>query len=137
MTTRENEQPDTRDPGWSYQHRDFPPCSCGKPGCSDYGVSMGPMHSEQDPNTTHIKPLSDPYKATVGALVLDVLNGRVGTLTARGAGKVVWVRGANGYEWETDSRYLEKPPAKSGLSAELAARNKRSALSEHRFKDAS
>ncbi|MFD7584172.1 hypothetical protein ACFV84_01865 [Kitasatospora sp. NPDC059811] len=136
MTTREPSERPHRDPGWSYEYREYPPCSCGKPECSDHAVKISIHYTEQDPATTHMRPLTNPYAAEINALVLDVLNGRVGILVDRAGGKskAVFVRGENGYEWETDSRYLERPPAPPGKLAEkIATRNRDSDLTDTRL----
>lgn len=117
------------------QHEERPPQRC----VSD--TSIGMCHCPQHPNgaipeagavtidvprtenpgTTHIRPLAEPYAAKVGALVFDTLNGRVGVVMEK-AGKSVFLRPERGgQEWETHPNWIDRPPAE--LSAKVKARN--------------
>ncbi|MGW2539834.1 hypothetical protein ACWC5I_02950 [Kitasatospora sp. NPDC001574] len=129
-----------RPPGWSYKYRSFPPCSCGQNGCNgtpEATIRLDPEPRTVTPETTRSKPLANPYKAELGALVYDALNGRLGILMERGPkGTAVFLRPERGgTEWEADARWLERPP--TSLDEKLAVRNANSRLTEHRLGKAS
>ncbi|MGW2542396.1 hypothetical protein ACWC5I_16355 [Kitasatospora sp. NPDC001574] len=94
--------------------RRLPPCDChqcrGGPPVSD-PVVIAPRFTNGDPNRTAYKPLATPYDAPRGALVHDVLTGRLGVVMDR-VGRTVHLRPeAGGCEWETSSRFIDRPPA--------------------------
>ncbi len=72
---------------------------------------LPPHFTNGDPRTTAHRPLANPYDAPRGALVYDVLTSRLGTVMER-VGSTVHLRPiSGGCEWETDKRFVDRPPA--------------------------
>ncbi|MCG6499176.1 hypothetical protein [Kitasatospora sp. A2-31] len=98
------------------EDRHMRPCTCGR--CSTGApvadlVALAPMFSNGDPSKTAHKPLANPYDAPRGELVYDVLTGRLGVVMER-VGRTVHLRPeTGGCEWETDHRFIERPPART------------------------
>ncbi|WP_043471043.1 hypothetical protein [Kitasatospora sp. MBT66] len=102
------------------EDRHMRPCTCGQ--CSSGAPipdlsALAPMFSNGDPTQSAHKPLANPYDAPRGALVYDVLTGRLGVVMER-AGRTVHLRPeAGGCEWETDVRFIERPPNRTRAEA--------------------
>ncbi|WP_159424942.1 hypothetical protein [Streptomyces sp. TLI_053] len=74
---------------------------------------IAPRFVNGDPHKTTQKPLANPFDAPTGALVYDVLTGRMGVVMAR-VGRTVHLRPeGGGCEWETDSRFIDRLPVRT------------------------
>ncbi|MGW6912723.1 hypothetical protein ACWGB8_02695 [Kitasatospora sp. NPDC054939] len=113
--------PASRPSGWSFGYRDFPPCTCDSPDCNgrpEAEIAIVPGHSESGASAGRPGP-GAPFAAAVGALVLDSLNDRLGTVMEYipNSHSVYLRPERGGCEWETDARWLLRPPATANLRA--------------------
>lgn len=119
MTIHPTADPEPRREGWSFGYRDFPPCACPDPGCDgrpEAGRPVAPGFTLQPPpRGGRSDPPGETYRPGVGELVLDTLHGRPGVVMQLDAGgPVAHLRPERGgCEWETDARWLARPPHES------------------------